>query len=408
MLKEVNTDSQLFLLDLLAKSVFGSSEVIMPQAAEISDIFKESYSQTVIAIALDALNSETAKNLDTDAYNTWVQTAASVINGNMRNLMANCSLHKILKEAGIPYCTIKGNASAAYYPKPYLRQMGDIDFIVNECDFRHTVDLLEGKGFKLTENEHKFHIGFKKDGIYYELHKQISFLPKDMEYVFKLTDNLIQNSVEYQTQFGEIRVPDKFCHGMVLLLHMQRHIMNGEGIGLRHLLDWAVFAASFSDTEFCECFETPLRSVGLWRFAQLMSQTANVYLKMPYKKWMGNIDRELASDIIGDIFDGGNFGRKKRNERLQNVVMISDMGKNHSAPVTVILSLCKKIYIWKPFYESHKYLLPIGFLAYAARILRQIILKKKKIDLVEVVAKGTKRENLYKQFHFFDKKFKSK
>lgn len=400
---ETKTDSKTILLELIARSVFGNSGYVLPETAILSEVFKESCDQTVIALAFDALNAEKAISLDEDTYNKWQQTAASVLSGNIRNQFADCELHKILSEAGIPHCTIKGNASAAYYPKPHLRQMGDIDFLVNECDFERTLKLLESRGFKAEENNHKFHIGLKKNGTVYELHKQISYLPKNQEYVFELTSNLISDSVIYKTELGEIRIPDKFCHGITLLLHMQRHIMNGEGIGLRHLFDWAVFADSFTDSEFRDCFENSLRSVGLWRFAQLMGMVSSIYLKMPYKKWIGDIDSELAADIMDDIFDGGNFGHKKYTERVQDSIMISKTGENHSAPVNVLLSLCKKIYIWKPFYEKHKYLLPIGFITYAVRILWQIIFNKKKVDLAGVAVNGRKRDILYKKFELFKK-----
>ena len=134
-----------------------------------------------------------------------------------------------------------------------------------------------------------------------------------------------------------------------------------------------------------------------------MGMVSSIYLKMPYKKWIGDIDSELAADIMDDIFDGGNFGHKKYTERVQDSIMISKTGENHSAPVNVFLSLCKKIYIWKPFYEKHKYLLPIGFITYAVRILWQIIFNKKKVDLAGVAVNGRKRDILYKKFELFKK-----
>ena len=38
-------------------------------------------------------------------------------------------LHVVMASAGIPYCTLKGVTSAAYYPSPLFRAMGDVDLI---------------------------------------------------------------------------------------------------------------------------------------------------------------------------------------------------------------------------------------------------------------------------------------
>lgn len=46
-----------------------------------------------------------------------------------------------------------------------------------------------------------------------------------------------------------------------MLLHVAGHLIN-TGIGLRHLCDWAVFVAKFSDEGFCEMFEDKLKAVG--------------------------------------------------------------------------------------------------------------------------------------------------
>ena len=55
-------------------------------------------------------------------------------------------------------------------------------------------------------------------------------------------------------------MPSHFHHGLNLLLHTNQHLL-GEGLGLRHLCDWAVFAAGFSDEEFRELFEEKLKAV---------------------------------------------------------------------------------------------------------------------------------------------------
>lgn len=64
------------------------------------------------------------------------------------------------------------------------------------------------------------------------------------------------------------------------------HHLLGEGIGLRHLCDWAVFADSLKEKEFRSLFETKLKSIGLWKFACILSQVCYKYLHCHNLSWL--------------------------------------------------------------------------------------------------------------------------
>ena len=58
--------------------------------------------------------------------------AYAVFVNNTRILHAHAELTSILQ--GIPFVTMKGYASAYYYPQPIRRTMGDVDFLVHPSD----------------------------------------------------------------------------------------------------------------------------------------------------------------------------------------------------------------------------------------------------------------------------------
>jgi hypothetical protein len=113
---------------------------------------------------------------------------------------------------------------------------------------------------------------------------------------------------------------------IVLLLHTCHHL-TVEGIGLRHLCDWAVFVNHLTNDTFRALFEVKLKAIGLWRFAQLLSQLSTYYLGMPEQEWaMQDVDEALLYAMIRDIFKGGNFGVKD-SQRIYETMILPNEGE---------------------------------------------------------------------------------
>ena len=82
-------------------------------------------------------------------------------------LKAQDEMLRLLRESGIPAAILKGCAAAIYYPRPELRAMGDIDFLVRESDYKRAEQLLSQNEYVVTHEEQKggHHIRFVKNGI---------------------------------------------------------------------------------------------------------------------------------------------------------------------------------------------------------------------------------------------------
>ena len=50
---------------------------------------------------------------------------------------------RLMEENGIAYVVFKGLAVARYYPEPFVRTMGDVDFYVPQRDFLRAVEVIE-------------------------------------------------------------------------------------------------------------------------------------------------------------------------------------------------------------------------------------------------------------------------
>ena len=309
-------------------------------------------------------------------------------------------LHELMREHDIPYCVIKGVTSAAWYPEPVFRTMGDVDFIIHEEDLERTVQVLNQAGCKHEEFHHAHHYAFEKDGYTLELHWNILGIPEGNTTLNKFLSDLIESA---ELKDGCMQATS-FHHGLILLLHTALHLMN-TGIGLRHLCDWAVFAASFSDAKFRELLEAPLQSAGLWRFAQLLSLTSAKFLSAPKLPWMGEAEDSLLTDIMEDILEGGNFGQKKP-ERINQAKLITDRTSHAggtSGPIRQFMkAMTEKAYFEWPPCKRFKLLLPVGWGYISVRHLRRIHRgQRPRIHVVDMVTGAQKRRKIYQEFQLF-------
>ena len=237
-----------------------------------------------------------------------------------------------MTDNGIPYVTMKGLASAYYYPDPSLRDMGDVDYLVLEKDFERAKQAVSSAMFEVDHGDtaDSIHIAFKREPLsIWEMHRSINGVPDGEIGECICTDmtKLIESSELVELDCAVCRISDKFHHGLIMLLHMISH-MTSEGFGLRHLCDWAVFANSFSSDEFGNMFESKLKSYGIWKFAQMLTLVSERYLGMSEKAWARNpeITDGLLEEFIIDILNGGNFGKKDMN-RYREIKHISNRGE---------------------------------------------------------------------------------
>lgn len=395
-------DPQLkILLALISKEVFGQKVELSNENWEV--VLNEARLQAVVQLAFAGLDKTL---LSADELEKWETASALMIANNIRINYNHELLHKWLNEAGIPYVILKGCASAAYYPIPVYRCMGDVDFLVPIDKLEQAGKILESNGLTPWKEEHIAHIVYKKEGMHLEMHFNVAGLPEgragEMVRVY-MSDIFEQSSLQHVGN-GEMILPSPFHHGLILLLHTCHH-MTGEGVGLRHLCDWAVFANSFSDEEFRAMFEEKLKAVGLWKFAKVLTAVSIKYLGADEKQW-AQCDEKLVDDIMKDILSGGNFGRKDVSRSLQTM-LISDRGKNGvgntSMTVQAVRSANSIVRHHWPKAKNLPILLPAGWAYFGGRrIFRELTGKRNKTNITQLVEDSSERRSLYAQLHLYE------
>lgn len=384
------------LLDLLANSLFDAKIDIDLQGISLAELYREANAQTVAAIAFDAL-PQTAKELDPILFAKWQAQSFAIAQKNINQLYANAEVESIFKTAGVPICTIKGFASDYYYSKKNLRHMGDIDFIVPIGQVEKGKEILESNGFECLDKDetHDFHIGYNKGKEIYEMHRGITSLLDENGYIEKYIKDIFDNTIVADFGSVSITIPDTFAHGLTMLLHLQRHMVNGSGVGLRHLCDWAAFVNAIDNDEWESVFKNKLKRVKLWNFAKALSKTSSMFLKIDEKPWFMDVDDALAQELLGDIVFGGNFGCKDAIGRYQGGMFMAQNLQEDKKIKIYAKGIARKVYVWKPFYEKHKLLLPIGIIVYMLRTLFLVVFKHKQLDITKAYKSGTIRNELY-------------
>lgn len=415
------SDVQKIVLNLTAAYLF-DCEIKLPESVDWEAVFKEAKEQSVVPIVFCVAEPF----MDDKTVKSWKGFVITKVANNILIQCEHVELHDMLDSNKIPHVTLKGFASALYYPDHMQRVMGDVDFLVYEEDFKRTGLILENHGFKPSHKDdgNVMHVSYLRENVpddlsintknsgylanvsIWEMHRRINGMPSGSigVKVEKYMSDVIKTAEKYESDYGTFMIPDKFHHGLILLLHTASHLTS-EGIGLRHLCDWAVFAASLSDDEFTALFEQKLKSIGMWRFAQLLTACSVKYLNCPERSWALVGDDELLENILTDILNGGNFGQKD-DDRTRQIKYISNRGKgtvdDKGAIRQALSAINQKAKLELGFVKKAPILAPIGWIVIGVRYIKMLVSGQRKPDSKKTIQSAGQRKEIYKQFDLFE------
>lgn len=399
------TAEQTYLLTLMGYALKGKQLDTAPPETEVDymALVQEAKVQSVSMLLFHVI-SNLSGQIPEDAYQKCFKHARRGMAGNMRVEYAQMDLVSALEEKEVPYVILKGQSAAEYYPDPSLRQLGDVDFIVPE-DLTETVaQQMQALGYDHSFEPGDYHQVLKKNGACLELHMQLAGMPKGQAKapVEAFFADLFERSSYVGGQDARYRAPCGEHHGMILLLHMQHHVV-ARGMGLRHIMDWACFVEKTCDEAFWEERLLPLlKQIGLYRFAAVFTKMAAMYLGTRCPDWAEDADATVCSKLMQDIMIGGNFGRKDQ-ERSRSVNMIPDWEDERKQTKLSLL--------WKTLKESaqkrHPELCrnPVGLLlAMAGRTVRYLALffVGKRPNLLKAASHAEQRRSVYEQLHMYE------
>lgn len=395
-------EQEKILLDILANNLFNAGRRVDLNEVNLDAVWCEAYAQAVTLMAFHNPKSEILKSEKCGYIRKKLSRSLA---DNTKIDFEHVHICDTMKKAGIPCIILKGFASALYYPDPLMRSMGDVDFLVDTDNFEEAHRVLTENGYESTGNNHDVHDVYVGKMCRCEMHFQPSGIPEGKAgvKVRKYLSGLLEDSRKVQTELGEIAVPSTFHHGLIILLHMCHHL-TGDGLGLRHLCDWAVFLNTVGEEKFLELFEKVFKDIGLWEFAKIMTFISCEYLGLPGMEWARNSDKKLADYILIDIIIGGNFGQKNADRAHESLIITSKNEKEISMLRQFIISANSIVYKnWKAA-KKHKILLPFGWIFFGGRyIIRSVFGKRPKIRPQKVAKEASERMDIYAELRLFGK-----
>lgn len=257
----------------------------------------------------------------------WKQKAFSFIERNRRThmLIDGCVGESVskLRDEGINAVLLKGQAYARFYPRPDMRQCGDIDLYVGENDYLPAYKAIKKFGWKSEEKilPKAKHYGSQLRGIRIELHRIAGQLPSrhaDREFQQWSRTQLKESSENLIIGGEKVKVPTPVFDVVFVFMHLYHHFLNG-GIGLRHICDWTLLLHTHSMNLKTEDLEKLLNKFHLMMGWKIFAPIAVEHLGLSSSEcpFYSSKNRDEAGRVLSLILEEGNFGRTKHKVSIR-------------------------------------------------------------------------------------------
>lgn len=299
------------VLALLRGALWGE-EVVYPADTDWQAVTKELQAQAIMGVIA---GSDIPECVPAQTRAQWENLALLQGSRFYQLLHQQDQLLALLTKNDISLVILKGMAAAVYYPAPEMRTMGDVDFLVPRDQVEKTYDLMRANGYELylEKEAHNKHIELQKAGIRFELHRYFGIFDSvdKMAYMDDILQKGLQN-IEWRA-CAESRFPmlPPLENGLVLLEHAAGHFR--DGLGLRHITDWMLYAhACLTDDFWAKSFLPAAQALGLDVFAQVLTKMCQRHLGLSESiRWCQQANAALCDQLMDYVLEQGNFGSKQ-------------------------------------------------------------------------------------------------
>ena len=304
------TDVELKLLGLLQQALWGTSfegEITPKEAGGLIDLAEK---QAVSGLIIDALIKNDVRMEQMKLFEV-IGYLEQIKQKNQRMNREVAEFARLMSDTYTEYVVVKGQTIAAHYPEPLVRMSGDIDFLIK--DYQQSSNVLnEQWGVVLPRQMIEKELSFTHGDALYELHTYLIDFGsnKHKRYWERVLAESKPATIEICGE--EVRVIEPTLYTVYIFMHLFFHFVK-EGIGLRHLCDWAVMMHHYAEEIDKERLMEVLRNVGVLKaFLAFGTILVDKLGMKDFPLALSEKDRKMQSRILKDIMQSGNFGRGKR------------------------------------------------------------------------------------------------
>ncbi len=281
-----------------------------PTDNEWGQIFVLTQEQSLVGVLLEAIE-ELPKNQKPpkDLLLEWIAQQIQITENNkMLNQYAR-ELKSMFAENAFNTCILKGQGTALFYPKPELRQSGDIDIWI-EGNRKEVLRFLSNR-FHL-EKQGWHHTPFEYNGVEVEVHHHPSKLynfsknKKLQQYYSEQWPIQCQNTSKHGYNVPNVEFAYIYC-----LLHIYGHVL-GEGVGLRQIMDLYYIGKALPVSSYL----TVQKFIEDFKLERLMGMLAYVLHEVfGQEAIIFPINEKDGKYLLRSIMHGGNFGKYNKHYR---------------------------------------------------------------------------------------------
>ena len=279
----------------------------------------------------------------------------AIMKSTMKTLQQVCSARDIqvaFEEKGIKNQVLKGAVMKQIYPRPEMREMSDIDFMVYEASFEQAEAIMIDMGYdKLQEIKH--HVIFRKSPyLVFEMHWSLYEQTVDKEQYLYYKDQFrakLKDGCKYTYEFSK---EDFYVY---LISHMAKHFYEN-GCGIRNLVDIYVYMEKYNDILDKEYIKRELEKCGLTAFELHARKLAYIWL-----------NKEESTEFYNQMFlymlDCGIYG-KSENGIWGQMAKVEAGLDNTDKDSFLHYYFPSKTYMkeYYPWVEKYSFLLPVAWI----------------------------------------------
>lgn len=280
-----------------------------------------------------------------------------VQNSVIRTLMQVTELNKMVdafEKAEIKNQPMKGSCMKFMYPSPEMREMSDIDVLVDSDKMEEAGQILNDLGYKMGGAAVHHDEYYKPPFMCIEVHSAMYDKSTDVgqyNYFKSFSKAVLRKGMKYTYDFN---LNDFYVY---MLAHMAKHFYLA-GCGIRNLVDIYVYLEKYGKELDRTYIKQELEKCGILEFSNYVEELAYIWLE-------GRNSSPFYDDLFQYMMDCGIFG-KKENELWHRLAKDK---KDNKKPRAEKIRL-KKMYYFPsvsymvgdyPWLEKLPFLLPVAW-----------------------------------------------
>lgn len=264
-----------------------------------------------------------------------------------------------LAKKGIRFTKLKGMVIGNYYPKPGMREMSDVDLLIDSGKREQAREVLESFGYKPEAFGQSNHDVYEKPPMLcFEIHDELftRYHRRFYDYYINCREKMLTDP---ENPF-ELRFTDEDFY-IYQLVHSSKHLYDS-GVGLRALTDIYVFLNKFTARR--EYIDRELKVLGIDREERVMSSLAYKLFspEKPLDELSFTPEEENILAIILQSGANGTLSQSIKNQGSRDIFAENTeiTGRNKRAYIRSRLFPKPEAYeISHPFFYKHKAFRPL-------------------------------------------------